>query len=1091
MEQAVNQFSKGLQLDTNPMVQGNDSLSDALNATFITMNGNEVILQNDMGNRRVDNAYLPSGYEPIGMKEYGGVIYVAAYNPITNRSQIGSFPSPERRIGEEVEDLGTTFSLTVNGGDGIYRFTSITEKRIKYLKEDSLLIPLTKDTSLHTGDKFSVYCSSLWNTDTKKLLTNFDNVNDTGKLLSPKNRKFTLSLGILNSQNEFVDITSSLERWDDINNKNKIIEFENSVSDLYKFNKGYFIAKNKPEDADFEAIDDREFIKNRLSMAVNTYSYKLIGPLYLKVNYNHISSISYSINGSKNDAGTAADLELTVHVEYNCPDGYENSGNGDDIYEHYGTNDTPNFDPFYFCTGEDIYLIKSSSNKSISKITYNQSTNLYSVDIISYYKDVRPTTEDSIIKYLIGVPATISDSSLFIKGLSKEGQIDISLLGSGKILLKEWRFVYDEDKKEGIISYGLEAYPKVGHTLDELQILFIKCKDDTSFDPNNTTSEQIKGSYENYNWIKVSNNLNYGTFTVNSDTVSLEDNTMYNVYIRYQDCIGNECNFMYYDKVQWFITSDIFNDKFNSTFNFNDITDYTIKSHIDYIFNPEIKILPYTEVTGKLYSIESTSGYLISNPIKFETEFTKDMSVVKGKAPSNITIESSEDEEKMYIKFPSITATTIDIKKEKGAEGIDEYDDGYNRELNIQNQEKEIIKDVKQQYSGKIDQFMYAEKLSDQQEFTIEHEFINFGNYLGEIDYGQSKGNWFKPPWIGIESYKDLAAFLGIGAQSSFVVKKSNNQSLEANSDYQRYTQYGFYKSGNSTNDKVELKLQYNQDILNNAFNSLSNSDQTFIVADSADWFLDQKGANDESGGQRRKCCLVWMRYRQENDVEDKWMLVCQIVLTRDNDQRDLPSERINWNTFVEYLKNMKYYSNFGDNQGSIGIYIYNKDKKLIIEELQWNINLNIKYSAKLELNDSLSYKRVNFNLEEEIINKTDVYPITIKSSDQPNNKSFLNYISKMIDEVENKTLDCYCKDAPKAINLQKGHLYKVNNEEAIEVGAPNPSGELPYFPFVTDKYPSLHIEQEEYEDYKNNMLDLKGIPVIEGFWKYSNFNKT
>ena len=50
------------------------------------MSGNEVILQNDMGNRRVDNAYLPPGYEPVGIKEYGGVIYIAAYNPITNHS---------------------------------------------------------------------------------------------------------------------------------------------------------------------------------------------------------------------------------------------------------------------------------------------------------------------------------------------------------------------------------------------------------------------------------------------------------------------------------------------------------------------------------------------------------------------------------------------------------------------------------------------------------------------------------------------------------------------------------------------------------------------------------------------------------------------------------------------------------------------------------------------------------------------------------------------------------------------------------------------------------------------------------------------
>ena len=37
MEQAINSFSGGLQSDAHPMVQGNDVLSDALNATFVTM----------------------------------------------------------------------------------------------------------------------------------------------------------------------------------------------------------------------------------------------------------------------------------------------------------------------------------------------------------------------------------------------------------------------------------------------------------------------------------------------------------------------------------------------------------------------------------------------------------------------------------------------------------------------------------------------------------------------------------------------------------------------------------------------------------------------------------------------------------------------------------------------------------------------------------------------------------------------------------------------------------------------------------------------------------------------------------------------
>jgi len=47
-----------------------------------------------MGNEKVGTAYLASGYVPVGMKEHGGIVYVAAYNPSTGCGQIGSFPSP-------------------------------------------------------------------------------------------------------------------------------------------------------------------------------------------------------------------------------------------------------------------------------------------------------------------------------------------------------------------------------------------------------------------------------------------------------------------------------------------------------------------------------------------------------------------------------------------------------------------------------------------------------------------------------------------------------------------------------------------------------------------------------------------------------------------------------------------------------------------------------------------------------------------------------------------------------------------------------------------------------------------------------------
>ena len=172
MEQTVNQFNKGLQMDTHPMVQSPDSLSDALNATFVTMNGNEVILQNDMGNRRVDNAFLPPGYEPVGIKEYGGIIYIASYNPITNKSQIGSFPSPQKKID----------SLDDGNLKGIFNFTQFTSPNniekdeylgVNVLKNDTFMVPLSSDTSLRAGDKFAIYAQDLHAME--QYLTNYNN----------------------------------------------------------------------------------------------------------------------------------------------------------------------------------------------------------------------------------------------------------------------------------------------------------------------------------------------------------------------------------------------------------------------------------------------------------------------------------------------------------------------------------------------------------------------------------------------------------------------------------------------------------------------------------------------------------------------------------------------------------------------------------------------------------------------------------------------------------------------------------------------------------------------------------------------------
>lgn len=81
-KEAINTFGEGIIMDLNPLTTPSNVLTNALNATIITYNGNEFVLQNDMGNGRVETAYLPAGYVPVGIKEYGGIIYVASYNPL-------------------------------------------------------------------------------------------------------------------------------------------------------------------------------------------------------------------------------------------------------------------------------------------------------------------------------------------------------------------------------------------------------------------------------------------------------------------------------------------------------------------------------------------------------------------------------------------------------------------------------------------------------------------------------------------------------------------------------------------------------------------------------------------------------------------------------------------------------------------------------------------------------------------------------------------------------------------------------------------------------------------------------------------------
>lgn len=166
---AKNTFAEGLVMDFAPDNTQAMTLTSALNATLLTFNGNEMSLQNDMGNGRVETAYLPDGYVPVGTCEFGDIIYIVSYNPITNKSQIGCFPSPERNISsEEISDLSQSISSAefqeFKDGLPTGKLMATSVKKL-----------LFDNKSLNPGDKYVIYSNSDSLSQNSSKLTDYGN----------------------------------------------------------------------------------------------------------------------------------------------------------------------------------------------------------------------------------------------------------------------------------------------------------------------------------------------------------------------------------------------------------------------------------------------------------------------------------------------------------------------------------------------------------------------------------------------------------------------------------------------------------------------------------------------------------------------------------------------------------------------------------------------------------------------------------------------------------------------------------------------------------------------------------------------------
>ena len=428
----TNTFTGGMQKDLHPMVTPSNVLTDALNATIITMNGNESVLQNDMGNARIESAYLPSGYVPIGMKEHGGVIYIAAYNPLTKKGQVGSFPSPERNI-NKTESKSPTINL----------LSILSEKNGTELKSFSKKFSIFgDDVILHPGDRFSLYADL---SSVHQYLSNYDKwtANATEEDLNKKNL-ISLDFVVSDVNNNLRVITDSLKRFDSSNNE---INFKENTTQLEKLNRGYFIQNIK----DIQNTTDIE----RSLQAVNTFNSRVAGHCYLLETINTVNSIEVSVEGYKKGTTTPPNgiefgdkniaLKFNITYKYNCPEEYIAGCKIDfDGNTYYAPIKEPN----------DTQTIKHDS--------YSNGEYQLTKEYVLYLN----SSNNEDITYTVTPCMTFSE----LPGAAIKSKINLSKLNSGNINLTTWKYLVYNDRTQ--LVYGIEAYPYTGQTINNLRIEF-------------------------------------------------------------------------------------------------------------------------------------------------------------------------------------------------------------------------------------------------------------------------------------------------------------------------------------------------------------------------------------------------------------------------------------------------------------------------------------------------------------------------------------------------------------------------------------------------------------------------------------------
>ena len=569
--EATNTFQDGLVMDLNPLTTPNTVLTSALNATFVTFNGNEYVLQNDMGNGRVETAKLPEGYIPIGTTELGGIIYIVSYNPLIDQCQIGSFPSPERIYsGNEKDPVISKFK----DGNPTVELNSenFVNKDSKEIINTRVLLQIS-DTTFNPGDQYIVtaYPLSENNSDNSK---NCQYITDCFNG-SEGPRDLRLQLITLDSNNKVIELSP-------------IQEFKPTNTDVTG---SYFLLEGElTEETTVENVENLVTnYRNIVSSAYNTFKSKVAGVMYIEADLEVLTSMNVThkcinVNDKKYT------IEFTINTEGTSFQGIEKELKYIKVLvskNQINTSGEP----------EESKIVEGQrpsidvSNLDNSKVLYfsQGKTNTITLDI-----DFSDSSQLSEVKFSF-TPAVDFG---YQTSLTRDVVIDFAKVNTGALNITYWKYLKRDN--DIFVQWMLEYYPLEGRSIKQFDIKAQRLDQDVSTDTDNW---ELLESYSSVDAVA-------GNYTRTWNNLILD--SIYLIQFHFQESTGEQDD----TGKDIYIDRDLYkclytNGIFDSLFEDNEIIDFdqeyvkldyklnynysTNRSSKSYTYNQEATRLPGDE----------------------------------------------------------------------------------------------------------------------------------------------------------------------------------------------------------------------------------------------------------------------------------------------------------------------------------------------------------------------------------------------------------------------------------------------------------------------------------------------------------------